>query len=84
MKIESGNEQRIPIADIKIHPAYDPNTHDSDLALIRLSRKARINNRVKTACLPDHNTTFPIGKKCYITGWGHLKHYGKGPQVYAE
>ena len=81
LKTTSGNEQNIPIADIIFHPAYNPSNYENDLALIKLSRKARLNDMVKTACLPDQNTTFATGTKCYIAGWGLLEAYGKGPQV---
>ena len=81
LKTSSGHEQRIQVADIVFHPRYDPNTYNNDLALVKLSTKARINSRVKTACLPDQNTTFATGTKCYISGWGLLREYGRGPQV---
>lgn len=81
LQTTSGHEQKIPIADIIFHPSYNPSNYDYDLALVKLSRKATINDRVKTACLPDQNTDFSNGTKCYISGWGLLQAYGKGPKV---
>jgi len=31
--------------------------------------------------LPDQNSTFDVGQKCVIAGWGLLKAYGRGPKV---
>eukprot|EP00795_Rhopilema_esculentum_P002651 gene2651-850_t len=81
LKTDSGHEQKIPIADLIFHPDYNPSNYDNDLALVKLSRKATINDRVKTACLPDQNTTFSNGTKCVIAGWGLLEQYGRGPQI---
>ena len=81
LKTDSGHEQRFTFAEMILHPKYNPTNHDFDLALIRLNKKTSNSDRVKAACLPDHNTTFPIGTKCYITGWGLLSEYGRGPQV---
>lgn len=81
LKTVSGHEQKIPIAEILLHPNYDDSTTDNDLALIRLTRKAVLNNRVKTVCLPDHNVTFATGTDCYVAGWGLLAEFGKGPQI---
>eukprot|EP00794_Sanderia_malayensis_P020512 gene20512-22530_t len=77
----SGYEQKLPIAEIRLHPKYDHSIFDYDLALVKLARKATINDRVKTTCLPDHNTTFPLGTKCYVTGWGRLSHGGIAPKI---
>ena len=81
IRTNTSYEQRIPIADILIHPKYDHSTYDYDHALVKLSRKATITDRVKTICLPDHNTSFPVGTKCFVTGWGLLSHAGRGPKV---
>jgi len=77
----SGYEQNIPIAEIIFHPSYDPSTYNNDLVLIKLARKATINDRVRTVCLPDQNSTFDVGQKCVIAGWGLLKAYGRGPKI---
>ena len=81
LKTASGYEQAIPIAEIILHPSYNPNNYDNDLALVKLSRKAALNDRVRTACLPDQTANFTAGEKCYIAGWGLLEAYGRGPKV---
>ena len=74
-------EQRYNIIDLILHPKYDDDNVEYDLALLRLNRKAIFNKRVGTACLAGQNTSFPIGTECYITGWGLLKENGSFPVV---
>lgn len=81
IKTNSSWEQRFDIAQLILHPKYNNNNFDYDLALIRLKSKAKLNSRVQTACVSGQNTSFPVGTKCYITGWGLLKEYGIGPAI---
>jgi len=81
IKQVSGREQVFNISELYTHPLYNTETQDYDLALIKLSSKAHLNDYVRTACLPGQNTSFPTGQKCYITGWGLLSEYGKGPAI---
>ena len=81
IKTKSNWEQIYNITEIILHPKYNRNGRDHDLALLRLKRNASLNHRVRTACLPGQNTSFPIGTKCYITGWGLLKENGSVPAV---
>ena len=76
-------EQRYEIAELILHPSYDDiKNHDYDFALLRLNRSATFNDRVRPACIPGHNTSFPIGTECYISGWGMTdEHDPKGPAV---
>lgn len=41
-----------------------------DIALLRLSKEATLNNYVELAPLPSRGQILPNGNKCYITGWG--------------
>ena len=81
IKTKSTWEQIYNITEIILHPKYNPNGFDHDLALLHLKRNASFNHRVGTACLPGQNTSFPIGTICYITGWGSLKENVSGPAV---
>jgi len=74
-------EQRFEIDQLILHPKYDADTQDFDLALIKLKKPAFLNARVQPACLPGGKTSFPIGKKCWITGWGLLEEYGNGAAI---
>ena len=76
-------EQRYEISELILHPSYDiVRNHDYDFALLRLNRSATFNDRVRPACIPGPNTSFPIGTECYISGWGLLNEiHTKGPAV---
>ena len=45
-------EQRFEIEELILHPKYDTDTQDYDLALIKLKKPALLNARIGTACLP--------------------------------
>lgn len=64
-----GGEQEFDIASggIKIHPKYQ-GTHEYDVALVRLSRKARPTARVNTVCPDEGEPEFMPGKECFVTG----------------
>ena len=81
LKVESSYEQLFNFSELLIHPKYDTKNFDYDLALVRLNKKASLNSRVRTACLPGHQTSFSYGTECYIAGWGLLSDYGVGPAV---
>ena len=59
-----------------MHPEYDPETVDYDIALIKLQSPAKLNDYVTPACLPSNtdnlNQTFPPGLNCEVSGWGSI------------
>lgn len=54
---------------IYIHPNYDAQSHQSDLALIYLKTKVTFNDRVRPICLGTFTDLKP-GKICSVAGWG--------------
>lgn len=64
-----GGQQEIDIAynGILIHPKYR-GTHEYDVALIRLARKAVPTSRVNTVCPDEGEPVFAPGKQCFVTG----------------
>ncbi|XP_057641059.1 chymotrypsin-like elastase family member 3B [Chionomys nivalis] len=78
---EEGPEQVIPInsKDLFVHPKWNPNcvACGNDIALIKLSRSAKLGDKVQPACLPPAGEILPNGAPCYISGWGRL--YTNGP-----
>ncbi|XP_027056439.1 zinc metalloproteinase nas-15-like [Pocillopora damicornis] len=71
-----GTEQNIGASRVIKHPQYDSRRINNDIALLKLSRAANINDRVLPACLPRANYIVPAGTTCYITGWGKIRHPG--------
>uniref|UniRef100_A0A672LCI1 Peptidase domain containing associated with muscle reration 1 n=1 Tax=Sinocyclocheilus grahami TaxID=75366 RepID=A0A672LCI1_SINGR len=66
---ENKRLQDIQIAQILIHPDYDPYVLDSDLAMLKLVDKARISEYVSPVCLPYRQGGEVIAKQAFLTGW---------------
>ncbi|XP_074044075.1 plasminogen [Macrotis lagotis] len=45
----------------------------ADIALLKLSRPATINDKVIPACLPSQSYVVPDRTLCHVTGWGETK-----------
>ncbi|XP_037541126.1 plasminogen [Nematolebias whitei] len=54
----------------------------ADIALLKLSRPAVINDKVLPACLPEKDYVVPSGTECYVTGWGETQ--GSGGEGYLK
>ncbi|XP_029434959.1 proproteinase E-like [Rhinatrema bivittatum] len=82
---EEGPEQRIPInsGDIFVHPLWDSAclSCGNDVALIKLSRSAALNDKVKVGCLAPPGELLANGYPCYISGWGRLYTGGPLPNI---
>jgi len=81
LKEYSKYEQMRRASEVHVHPQYNTENQDYDLALIRLEKKVNLNERVRTACLPGGKTNFPVGTNCTISGWGKLEEFGDGPAI---
>ncbi len=67
-RITEGNEDTIKVLKIESHPKYSRQTIDYDIAIMKLSRNAKLGAYVGTACLPNANEEPNNGTECYITG----------------
>ncbi|XP_033114149.1 uncharacterized protein LOC117114582 [Anneissia japonica] len=80
-----GTEQTFDIECLFIHPKYDSDTTNNDIAVLKLKRKsnggAQFGQYVMPACLPwPTNATeqFDAGHVCWTSGWGNTgKNYPK-------
>ncbi|MCX6049871.1 MAG: trypsin-like serine protease [Chloroflexi bacterium] len=65
------------------HPDYADNTHDNDLALIKLASPVTLNNRVAVIGLASNEDSalFNVGKLATVTGWGVLYEGGPAPDI---
>ncbi|XP_026550078.1 proproteinase E-like, partial [Notechis scutatus] len=52
-----------------------------DIALIKLSRPAVLNDKVQLACLPPRGEVLPNHHPCYVSGWGTLYTGGPMPDI---
>ncbi|XP_051847345.1 chymotrypsin-like elastase family member 3B [Antechinus flavipes] len=78
---EEGEEQIIPVnpEGLFVHEKWNPTcvSCGNDIALIKLSRSAQLNDKVQLGCIPPAGTILPNEAPCYISGWGRL--YTNGP-----
>ncbi|RMX49292.1 hypothetical protein pdam_00011234 [Pocillopora damicornis] len=75
--VNEGTEESVGAAQIISHPQYNsPGRLNNDIALIKLATSVKLSARVNPVCLPSSDSNVPTGSKCYITGWGKIRHPG--------
>ncbi|KAL8163918.1 UNVERIFIED_CONTAM: Chymotrypsin-like elastase member 1 [Gekko kuhli] len=74
-----GTEQYLSVGRIFVHPYWNSNNVAGgyDIALLRLSQNAVLNNYVQLGSLPPAGQILPNNNPCYITGWGRTKTGGQ-------
>lgn len=55
---------------VTIHPEYDADTVDNDVAMLRLPVTLTASPSRGIACLPAPNQPLPANQLCTIIGWG--------------
>ncbi|XP_062852989.1 transmembrane protease serine 6 isoform X2 [Trichomycterus rosablanca] len=78
LKSSTQTEEALRVSHIHLHPYYDYENHDYDLALLRLERPVSAGTLALPACLPESTHQFEPDLLCWVTGWGALKE-GGGP-----
>ena len=55
-----------------VHPEYDPESQNFDIALLKMRGDFQLNDYVQTVCVPtaDLDDRFDKGSMCTATGWG--------------
>ncbi|UYV65450.1 hypothetical protein LAZ67_3004412 [Cordylochernes scorpioides] len=61
--------EEFSVAHIALHPDFQNNTLQHDIALVRLSRPAQRRPHVNTVCMPPPQGV-PDPASCVVTGWG--------------
>lgn len=72
------------MASIVVHPNYDPNILDSDIAVVKLLDKARIGERVLPLCLSAIQEEEVTAGQGLVTGWSPLPDPDLGPDEKAR
>ncbi|XP_069509114.1 transmembrane protease serine 6 [Ambystoma mexicanum] len=72
----SKNEMSFKVSQIILHPFYDEDTHDFDVALIQMDHPLIGPTFIKPICLPTSTHFFRADAKCWATGWGAEKESG--------
>ena len=62
--------QRIQIAQVIIHPDWDPEMIRNDIAIIKLSEPLTLDETVQPICLPPGELELEDGADCFASGWG--------------
>nr|XP_055050400.1 chymotrypsin-like protease CTRL-1 [Misgurnus anguillicaudatus] len=58
------------VIQLIIHPNYDPDTQDNDIALLQLSSSVNFTDYIKPVCLAAAGSEFDEGLSSWVTGWG--------------
>jgi len=69
---EEGSEQIRDIAETIVHPNYNTETNQNDIALLKLSTPLRFDSFVQSACLPKSKSLYAPGTEAIISGWGEI------------
>ncbi|KAK0149751.1 Transmembrane protease serine 9 [Merluccius polli] len=66
------NEVSLNIAEIIIHPEFNPFSGDNDICLLRLSSPVEFTNYIMPVCLAAQSSTIHAGTVSWVTGWGNI------------
>lgn len=75
----SPTEEVARVKQIHLHHYYDDESHDYDLALLKLDRPAYalLTGYARPACLPPPTHQLEPGLLCWVTGWGTQQEGGE-------
>lgn len=65
------------ISNFKIHPRYNTNNQENDIAIITLKRPVPFDGLIKPVCLPQRNRDY-AGQIATVVGWGATSYTGSG------
>ncbi|XP_050819665.1 coagulation factor IX-like [Gopherus flavomarginatus] len=74
-------EQKIEVQQSWIHPHYDSDNYNGDIALLYLSSDVVFNEYALSICLPNPNLATLLtaeGTRGMVSGWGSTHHRGPG------
>ena len=71
--IHEGTETEYTVKKAILHPDYNRDTVDNDIALLELPELVRLDANAALACLPKQDEPLPTQDHCSIIGWGKEK-----------
>ncbi|MGB0383728.1 MAG: trypsin-like serine protease, partial [Ardenticatenaceae bacterium] len=77
--LDSSQGEQIDVSQIIVHPDYDADTNDSDIALLRLATPS--SQQAISIVGPSDSNLFAAGIMSTITGWGATEQGGAGSNV---
>uniref|UniRef100_A0A8C2ZW79 trypsin n=1 Tax=Cyclopterus lumpus TaxID=8103 RepID=A0A8C2ZW79_CYCLU len=81
-----GTTDIVPVEDVRIHPGYNANTYENDIALVKLQKLPFMdkcvedNPAISAVCVPWSEQVFQPNHTCSISGWGRTAD-GRAAQV---
>ncbi|XP_038565942.1 transmembrane protease serine 9-like isoform X2 [Micropterus salmoides] len=66
------NQVTQTISQTIINPDYNPNNHDNDICLLKLSSPVTFTIYIQPVCLAAPGSTFYNGTGAWVTGWGDI------------
>ncbi|XP_029073748.1 granzyme A-like [Monodon monoceros] len=66
------------------YPCYDEDTHEGDLKLLKLNKKATINKNVAILPLPKLGDDVKPGTMCRVAGWGRFRNNSPRSDILRE
>jgi len=81
--LSSNEGQRRDLSAIVVHPSYDSNIFDDDIALVKLSSPVTLNSTVSTIVplTPEDGSLADPGVTATVTGWGTTSSGGPSSDV---
>lgn len=63
----------IPIKNGQIHPEYNPDNNDNDVAILELTGNLKFSTTIQAIKLPPKNFVVPDNMNLVVSGWGTMK-----------
>ncbi|ESO98452.1 hypothetical protein LOTGIDRAFT_66705, partial [Lottia gigantea] len=70
------NLRNYRVSRVTVHPNYQPNTFDYDVAVLTLSSSLTRSRCIQPACLPTPSLQLRTDTKCMVVGWGLTQYPG--------
>ncbi|XP_037792748.1 trypsin-1-like [Penaeus monodon] len=74
----------ISVEKVILHPQYNKQTFDNDIALLKLSKVLTFSTEVRPVCLPENDSKTYAGAEGIASGWGTLSSGGSQPNQLME
>ncbi|XP_051899161.1 transmembrane protease serine 6 isoform X2 [Pristis pectinata] len=75
------NELSFKVLRIIVHPYFDEETYDYDVALLELDQPVPVVPTTFPICLPAKTHVFEKGQLCWVTGWGATEEDGSTEDI---